>query len=110
MDMRIAVIGSGYVGLVAAACFTELGHSVVCVDKDEDRIANLDAGGVPIYEDYLTELLTRHRGNGLKFSTSVGDAVQESAVIVIAVGTPIGPNGEADLSFVESVARAIARS
>lgn len=108
--MRIAVIGSGYVGLVAAACFAELGHSVVCVDNDSDRIADLISGGVPIYEDYLNELLTRHRETRLKFSTSIAEAVQESAVVVIAVGTPIGSNGEADLSFVESVAKAIARS
>jgi UDPglucose 6-dehydrogenase len=108
--MRIAVIGSGYVGLVAAACFAELGHSLMCVDKDEDKIANLNAGGVPIYEDYLAELVMRHHGERLKFSTSVTDAVQESAVIIIAVGTPIEPSGEVDLSFVESVTRAIARS
>jgi UDPglucose 6-dehydrogenase len=107
--MRIAVIGSGYVGLVAASCFAELGHSVVCVDKDEDRIAELNGGGVPIYEDYLPELLTRHRGERLKFSTSIADAVSQSTVILIAVGTPVGPNGEADLSFVESVTKAIAR-
>src|SRR5215472_10607388 len=107
--MRIAVIGSGYVGLVAAACFAELGHSVVCVDKDEDRIAELNGGGVPIYEDYLPELLTRHRGERLNFSTSIADAVSQSTVILIAVGTPVGPNGEADLSFVESVTKAIAR-
>src|SRR5262245_22055008 len=108
--MRIAVIGSGYVGLVAAACFADLGHAVVCVDRDGERIADLQAGGVPIYEDYLHELLARHRGARLKFSTSIPDAVQESAVIVIAVGTPIGPSGEPDLSFVESVTRAIARA
>jgi UDPglucose 6-dehydrogenase len=108
--MRIAVIGSGYVGLVAAACFAELGHSVVCVDKDRDRIDELNKGRIPIYEDYLPELLAGHRGRNLKFSTSLSDAVRESAVIVIAVGTPICANGEADLSFVESVTKAIARS
>lgn len=108
--MRIAVIGSGYVGLVAAACFAELGHSLICVDKDEDRIAYLNAGGVPIYEEYLSELLVRHHGGRLKFSNSIADAVQESEVIVIAVGTPMEPSGEADLSFVESVTGPIARS
>jgi UDPglucose 6-dehydrogenase len=108
--MRVAVVGSGYVGLVAAACFAELGNSVHCVDKDEARIADLNSGEVPIHEEYLQELLARHRGANLKFSTSLADAVRESTVIVIAVGTPIDSKGEADLSFVESVARAIAQS
>src|SRR5215831_5924160 len=108
--MRIAVIGSGYVGLVAAGCFAELGHIVVCVDKDDDKIAELNAGGVPIHEEYLQELLARHRGASLTFSTSWADAARESTVIVIAVGTPIDCKGEADLSFVESVVRSIAQS
>jgi len=108
--MRITVIGSGYVGLVAAACFAELGHTVVCVDNNVERIAALDRGETPIHEDYLTELLRRHRGAGLTFSTVVADAVRESLVIVIAVGTPAMAGGEADLSYVESVTRSIAQS
>jgi UDPglucose 6-dehydrogenase len=108
--MRVSVIGSGYVGLVAAACFAELGHSVVCVDKDRDRTDELNRGAIPIYEDYLPELFARHRGRSLKFSTSLSDAVRESTVIVIAVGTPICANGEADLSSVESVTKAVARA
>jgi len=108
--MRIAVIGSGYVGLVAAACLSELGHQVTCVDNDLDKIAALNAGDTPIYEDYLQELLDRHRGANLSFTTSLTDAVRESMVVLIAVGTPIGANGDADLSFVESVTRDIARS
>lgn len=108
--MRIAVFGSGYVGLVAACCFAELGHSVICVDTDREKIAELNAGGIPIFEDYLPELLSRHRGGNLRFSTCLTDAVRESTIIIIAVGTPIHPNGEADLSFVEEVTRDIPRS
>jgi UDPglucose 6-dehydrogenase len=108
--MQIAVIGSGYVGLVAAACFAELGHKVVCVDNDLDKIAALNAGESLIHEDYLQELLQRHRGTSLRFSASLTDAVAESLVIVIAVGTPATANGDADLSYVESVTREIAHS
>lgn len=108
--MKIAVIGSGYVGLVAAACFADLGHTVVCVDNDADKISLLNSGGTPIHEDYLPELLARHRGRNLTFTTSLADAVRESLIIVIAVGTPPGANGEADLSYIESVTRAVAHS
>jgi len=108
--MQIAVIGSGYVGLVAAACFAELGHTVVCVDNDLEKIAALNAGQSLIHEDYLQELLQRHRGASLRFSASLTDAVAESLVIVIAVGTPATANGDADLSYVESVTREIAHS
>jgi UDPglucose 6-dehydrogenase len=108
--MRVAIIGSGYVGLVAAACFAELGHDVVCVDNDLAKISALNAGEALIHEDYLQELLHRHRGNKLTFSSSLVDAVRESLVIVIAVGTPAAATGEADLSYVESVTREIARS
>src|SRR5262249_30331620 len=108
--MRIAVIGSGYVGLTAACCLAELGHTVHCVDRDRERIAALSAGKVPIYEGYLPELMARHLGGRLAFSTSLPEAVRDSAVVLIAVGTPINARGEADLSFVESVTRAIARS
>jgi UDPglucose 6-dehydrogenase len=108
--MRISVIGSGYVGLVAAACLSELGHNVICVDNDADKIAALNSGGTLIHEDYLQELLSRHRDSRLTFSTSIEDAVAESLVILIAVGTPPSVNGEADLSYVESVTRAIAQS
>lgn len=108
--MQIAVIGSGYVGLVAAACFAELGHKVVCVDNDLEKIATLNAGGTLIHEDYLQELLSRHRGGNLIFSASLTEAVRNALVVVIAVGTPASASGEADLSFVESVTRAIAQS
>lgn len=108
--MRIAVVGSGYVGLVASACFAELGHQIVCVDNDLEKIDALNAGKTPIHEDYLQELLARHRGTNLKFSSSLTDAVRESLVVVIAVGTPAAATGEADLSYVETVTREIARS
>jgi UDPglucose 6-dehydrogenase len=108
--MQIAIIGSGYVGLVTAACFAELGHTVVCVDNDRSKIEALEDGKVPIHEDYLQELLDRHRGNKLTFSTSLVHAVRESLVVIIAVGTPAAATGEADLSYVESVTREIARS
>ncbi len=108
--MQIAVIGSGYVGLVAAACFAELGHRVVCVDNNVDKIAALNAGETPVHEEYLQELLDRHRDTNLIFSASLADAVRESLVIVIAVGTPAAAGGETDLSYVESVTGEIARS
>lgn len=108
--MKIAVVGSGYVGLVAAACFADTGHDVICVDNDEQKIAALDRGETPIHEQYLPELLDRHRGKRLHFSSSLPDAVRASSVIYIAVGTPPLESGDADLSYVESVAREIAQS
>src|SRR5215469_12830025 len=108
--MQIAVIGSGYVGLVAAACFAELGHKVSVVDNDLEKIEALRAGRAPIHEDYLQELLGRHRGASLTFTSSLEEAVRESLVVIIAVGTPAAATGEADLSYVESVTREIARS
>src|SRR5215470_12741179 len=108
MQMRIAVIGSGYVGLVASACFAELGHDVTCVDNDLTKIAALKAGEMLIHEDYLQELLHRHRGTRLSFSSSISDAARNSLMIIIAVGTPAAASGEADLSYVESVTREIA--
>jgi UDPglucose 6-dehydrogenase len=106
--MRIAVIGSGYVGLVSAACFSELDHDVVSVDDDSAKIAALERGEVPIHERFLPELLARHRGGRLKFSTSVAQAVGEADAIFITVGTPQSETGEADLSYVEAVSRDIA--
>ena len=103
--MRIAVVGSGYVGLVAAACYAELGHEVVCLDNRSEKIAALQAGETPIHEDFLPELLKDHRGRTLRFTTSLSEAVRASSVIFIAVGTPPCPTGEADLSSVEAVAR-----
>jgi UDPglucose 6-dehydrogenase len=108
--VSICVIGSGYVGLVAAVCFAEMGHRVICVDNDEARVRTLREGGVPIYENHLPELLAKHRGHGVEFTTDLGVAVERSEAVFIAVGTPQGDSGAADLSFVEAVVSQIARS
>jgi len=108
--LRIAVVGSGYVGLVTAACLAEVGHQVICVDIDQEKIAALQRGEVPIFEEFLPELLDRHRGRRLQLTTSLPEAVETCSVIFIAVGTPAAESGESDLSFVEAVARDIARS
>ncbi len=105
--MRIAVVGSGYVGLVAGACFADLGHDVIVVDNDERKLAALKDGQVPIHENFLPELLNRHRGQRLTFSDDLQGAVRASSAIFVAVGTPPTERGEADLSYVESVAREI---
>ena len=105
--MRIAVVGSGYVGLVAGACFADLGHEVVLVDNDERKLKALRNGDVPIHEKFLPELFTRNRGTRLQFSDDLKEAVRQSSAIFVAVGTPPTESGEADLSYVESVAREI---
>lgn len=106
--MKLCVVGSGYVGLVAAACFAELGHEVISVDNDVQKIELLQGGGVPIHEQFLPQLLEKHRGSDLRFSTDLRQAVRASAAVFIAVGTPSTYGGDADLSYVESVAREIA--
>ena len=108
--MRITVVGSGHVGLVSGACFAELGHHVTLVDNDAAKHEALQRGECPIHEQYLPELFQRHRGTGLIFSDALADSVDKSDAIFIAVGTPPTINGEADLSYVESVAREIATS
>ena len=108
--VSICVIGSGYVGLVASVCFAEMGHKVTCVDNDAAKVATLQAGGVPIYEDHLPELLARHLNKGVEFTTDLAAAVTRSEAIFIAVGTPQGDTGAADLSFVEAVVSEIARA
>jgi UDPglucose 6-dehydrogenase len=108
--VTICVIGSGYVGLVAAACFADMGHQVICVDNDESRVKQLCEGGVPIFEEHLPELLAKHRGGRVVFTTHLGDAVERSEAIFIAVGTPQGDGGAADLSYVEAVVAEIARA
>lgn len=106
--MKIAFIGSGYVGLVSAACLAEIGHEVISVDNDHEKVALLERGGVPIHEQHLPELVKKHLGKKLQFSTSIADAVRKSQAVFITVGTPQSERGEADLSFVESVASEIA--
>src|SRR5580704_2940597 len=105
--MHIAIVGSGYVGLVAGACFADLGHEVTLVDDDQHKLAALQNGQVPIHEKFLPELLERHRGRHLTFSSDLHAAVVASDVIFISVGTPPTEEGHADLSYVESVARSI---
>src|SRR5271169_6119344 len=89
-QVSICVIGSGYVGLVAAVCFAEMGHKVTCVDNDEAKVKTLCSGGVPIYEEHLPELLAKHLNRGVEFTTDLGGAVERSEAIFIAVGTPQG--------------------
>ncbi len=108
--LQIAVVGSGYVGLVAAVCFAEMGHRVVCVDNDEVKVAALRGGETPIHENHLPELLERHRNNRVRFTTDLAEATRSSQAIFIAVGTPQSETGDADLSYVEAVASEIARS
>src|SRR5579859_7297391 len=109
-SVSICVIGSGYVGLVAAVCFAEMGHHVTCVDNDEAKVRMLREGGVPIFEEHLPELLGKHLGRGVDFTTDLADAVEKNDAIFIAVGTPQGDTGAADLSYVEAVVSEIARA
>ena len=108
--MRLAIIGSGYVGLVAATCFAELGHEVTCVDNDQQKIERLQQGEAPIYEEFLPELLARHRGQRLAFTTDLKQGLAGVAAVFIAVGTPATEQGEADMSYVEEVSRAVAHT
>jgi UDPglucose 6-dehydrogenase len=109
--MKIAVIGTGYVGLVAGACFAESGNDVICVDKDGAKIRTLRAGKMPIYEPGLEELVRRNRHeNRLTFTTTLPKAVRASSIVFIAVGTPQGEDGAADLQHVLEVAREVARA
>src|SRR5438477_4039312 len=105
--MHIAVVGSGYVGLVAGACFADMGHEVILVDNDQQKLAALRSGQVPIHERFLPELLQRHRGKKLQCSDNLHEAARASTAIFVAVGTPPTNSGDADLSYVESVAREI---
>jgi len=109
--MRIAVVGTGYVGLVAGVCFAESGNDVVCVDNDASKVRALAKGKVPIYEPGLEELLRRNRSEGrLTFTTALPKAVRDSAIVFIAVGTPQGEDGSADLQHVLAVAKDVAKA
>ncbi len=106
--MYISVIGTGYVGLVTGACFAEFGLNVLCMDLDEKRIASLEKGKVPFFEPGLAELVEKNIQAGrLRFTTDLNKAVDEALAIFIAVGTPSRPDGSADLSFVDEVARSV---
>ncbi len=108
--MKLTVIGTGYVGLVAGACFAESGNTVICMDKDQSKIDLLKKGVLPIYEPGLDHLVERNQKNGrLIFTTNMEEAVQKSDILFIAVGTPPDEDGSADLTHVLAVARAIGR-
>ncbi len=109
--MKLAVIGTGYVGLVAGVGFAESGNEVICVDKVEEKIASLTRGEVPIYEPGLDKLLRRNLSEGrIQFSTDIENAIRHAYVIFVAVGTPPGEDGSADLSHVLEVAESIGRA
>jgi UDPglucose 6-dehydrogenase len=109
--MKLTIIGTGYVGLVTGTCFAEVGHQVVCVDRDEAKVKLLQAGGMPIYEPGLDELVKKNVAAGrLTFTSSTKEGVEKSDVIFIAVPTPPQEDGSVDLSFIEGVARDIAAS
>jgi UDPglucose 6-dehydrogenase len=106
--LKISVIGTGYVGLVSGTCFAQMGNSVTCVDVDEKKIEKLNNGVIPIYEPGLEEMVKEnHRLGTLKFTTEIKKAVEESEVCFIAVGTPMGEDGSADLKYVLAVAKSI---
>src|SRR5215208_4047195 len=108
--MHVAVIGSGYVGLVAGACLAETGNDVACVDVDTEKIARLQRNEIPIYEPGLEPMVKRNQEEGrLTFTTDIGVAVRNARVVFIAVGTPPGEDGSADLKYVLGVAREIGR-
>ena len=107
--MDLSIIGSGYVGLVTGACFADVGHHVICVDNDSEKVKQLKAGEVPIYEPGLEEIIHRNvSARRLHFTGNIQEAVERSQIIFIAVPTPPLPDGDVDLSFVEKVAREIA--
>ncbi|MDT8445822.1 MAG: hypothetical protein RRB13_02855, partial [bacterium] len=109
--MKVTVFGSGYVGLVAGACFAESGNQVVCADVDPRKIDLLNAGGVPIYEPGLEEMVRRNKESGrLTFTLDLAAATKAAEICFIAVGTPPDEDGSADLKYVLSVARSIAEN
>ncbi|UCG42565.1 MAG: UDP-glucose/GDP-mannose dehydrogenase family protein [candidate division WOR-3 bacterium] len=109
--MKLAMIGTGYVGLTTGACFARVGHDVICVDSDSEKIETLNKGGMPIFEPGLDEIIKEAVSSGrLEFTTDVGKSVRESSVCFIAVGTPTRDTGEPDLGYVENVARDIAEN
>ena len=108
--MKITIVGTGYVGLVSGACFAEMGIEVTCVDIDTDKIAKLQQGQMPIYEPGLAELVVRNsKAARLHFTSDLASALTDAEAVFIAVGTPEGEDGSADLSYVLSVAHAIGR-
>src|ERR1700726_2137683 len=107
--MDIAIIGSGYVGLVTGACFADVGHTVICVDNDQKKVESLQRGYIPIYEPGLEEVVYRNvSAHRLRFTNSIADGVDHSQIIFIAVPTPPQADGSVDLTYIERVAREIA--
>lgn len=107
--MKLSIIGSGYVGLVTGTCFAEVGHEVICVDNNQEKVKQLQVGKIPIYEPGLEDLIKKNVQLGrLKFTTSIEEGVDNSEVVFIAVPTPPQPDGSVDLSYIETVARSIA--
>lgn len=109
-SQKICVIGTGYVGLVSGTCFADMGHSVICVDNNEEKIKKLNSGISPIYEPGLEAMILKNKkAKRLSFTTDIGEAVENSDVIFIAVHTPTKENGETDLQYVEQVSKDVAR-
>ncbi len=109
--MKLAVVGTGYVGLVSGTCFAELGNNVICVDNNEEKISMLERNIMPIYEPGLEELVKKNKEKSrLTFTTDLTEAVKKSDIVFIAVGTPSLPNGEADLQYVDSAAKKIGQA
>jgi len=109
--LKLAIIGTGYVGLVTGTCLAEIGNNVICADNDSRKIEVLNDGGIPIYEPGLKELIAKNREEGrLSFSTDIGEAVRASDIVFICVGTPSSADGSADLTAIEKVSQAIAES
>ena len=110
--MKLCMIGTGYVGLVSGVCFSDLGNDVICVDKDQDKINNLQKGIIPIYEPGLEELVRKnYKNKKLKFSTDLDNSIKKSDIVFICVGTPTKKNGiGADLSQIYSVSKEISKS
>jgi len=107
--MNICVIGAGYVGLVTGSCFADLGNRVICLDTNEGKIDNLKDGELPIYEEGLEEVVERNvKAGRLSFTTSYAQGLKNAEVVFVAVGTPSGVDGEADLTYVRSAAEAVA--
>src|ERR1700743_2557629 len=107
--MKLTIIGTGYVGLVTGTCFAEVGHQVICVDNDANKVKMLQAGGIPIYEPGLEDMVKKSVAAGrLSFTSSTAEGVAKSEVIFIAVPTPPQPDGSVDMSYIEKVAREIA--
>src|SRR5690242_8101784 len=107
--MKISVIGAGYVGLTTASCLAHIGHNVCCGENDVNKLHELQTGNIPIFEPYLESIVGVARRKGQLFFATTDEAIDHGEAIFICVGTPPLPNGDADLSSIEAVARAIAR-